>query len=464
MHEELEGFLHPRSAAVVGASRDPMKGGHDLTYNLVKCLPGRVYPVNPRYDEVAGAPCFASLADLPETPDLAVLFVPAKAVPEVLRQCAAKGTRCVMLQGAGFAETGPEGARLQDECLAIARRHGLRLWGPNCMGVVDGNQPLVASFMRPAIWEGKLQAGGVSLIVQSGMLAAGFLMQVISQGYFGLAKACSIGNRVDVGECDLLEYFAHDPETEVVALYLESVSDPPRFRAAVENLGRPVVLLKGGLSPAGAQAALSHTGSLAGNAAVAEGFFRQLGLHRAHDFVELMDLTKALYLWRQRTGGKRVGVITFSGAAGIVAADHLCAQGLELAQLSPASLERLAAVFPAWMEPHNPVDLWPAIEKSGRAEAYGAALEALLNDPNVDAVQVHYFVEPAIMAAGMDCLAAAAASPKPVTFWPVGDAGCFDEFRQKAEAMGAPVFGEISRGVAALVLAAAEARRPGRRV
>jgi acetyltransferase len=242
-------------------------------------------------------------------------------------------------------------------------------------------------------------------------------------------------------------------------MYLESVSDPPRFRAAVENLGRPLILLKGGLSAAGAKAALSHTGSLAGNAAVAEGFYRQIGLHRAHDFVELMDLTKALYLWRSRTGGKRVGVITFSGAAGIVAADHLAAQGLELATLSPASLERLAAVFPPWMEPHNPVDLWPAIERSGRAEAYGAALEALLADPGVDAVQVHYFVEPAILDQGLGCLAAAATSPKPVTFWPVGDAGCFDRFRQEAEAMGAPVLGEISRGVRALSLAWAEARR-----
>lgn len=459
MRDTMEGFLHPRSAAVVGASRDPNKGGHDLTHNLVKCLPGRVYPVNPRYGEVAGARCYASLADLPESPDLAVLFVPAQAVPDLLRQCAAKGVRSIMLQGAGFAETGAEGAKLQDECLAIAQANGLRLWGPNCMGVVDGNQPLVASFMRPAIWEGKLRPGGVSLIVQSGMLAAGFLMQVISQGYFGLAKACSIGNRVDVNECDLLEYFAHDPQTEVVAMYLESVSDPPRFRAAVENLGRPAILLKGGLSAAGAQAALSHTGSLAGNAAVAEGFFRQLGLHRAHDFVELMDLTKALYLWRGRAGGRRVGVITFSGAAGIVAADHLTAQGLELARLSPASLERLAAVFPPWMEPHNPVDLWPAIERSGRAETYGAALEALLADPGVDAVQAHYFVEPAILDQGLDCLAAAATSPKPVTFWPVGDAGCFDDFRAQAEAMGAPVFGEVSRGARALAMAWAEARR-----
>jgi acyl-CoA synthetase (NDP forming) len=272
------------------------RGGYSLVVNLKAAFPERLYPINPKYKELEGLTCYPSVSDLPEPADLTIIFVPAAIVPSVLEECGRNNMTRIMIQSAGFSEAGKEGRRLQQECDRVAAEYGLRLWGPNCMGVVRGKTQMVASFMTPSIWPGNLKPGGVSLIVQSGMLAAGFLIQVMSDGYFGLASACSIGNKSDVNECDLLEYLAGDPETEVVGLYLESLVDPPRFRKAIERLNKPVVILKGGLTEAGAKAAQSHTASLAGNAQVAEGFFRQLGLLQARDFVEQMDLLKALYL------------------------------------------------------------------------------------------------------------------------------------------------------------------------
>lgn len=448
----VEGFLNPKSVAVVGATPSPQKGGYALVANLLSHCGERLYPVNPKYKEICGRPCYPSVTELPEAVDLAVLFVPAKEVPEVIGQCGRKGVFRVMIQSAGFAETGEQGKLLQERCLAEARNWGIRIWGPNCMGVVNGRTRMVASFMRPHVWKDILSPGDVSVVVQSGMASAGFLMQVMSEGYFGLSKACSIGNRSDINECDLLEYFAWDPETAVVSMYLESVSDPPRFRRAVQRLGKPVVLLRGGVSRGGAMAAQSHTGTLAGNVGVAEGFFRQLRIHRAHDFLELMDLTKALSCWKGKKGGRRVAVVTFSGAAGIVASDHIESRGMALAELSAATLKKLKEVFPPWMEPSNPVDIWPAIERSGREKAYQESLRALVQDPGVEAVHVHMYVDRPLLEGSWKLLEPLFSWHGRAALWLIGDTRCFREVREKVEPMGIPVYGEIQRGIMALAL------------
>ena len=445
-------FFEPKSIAVIGATEESRKGGYSLVANLKSKFAERLYPVNPKYDEVCGLPCFRSVRELPEPVDLAVIFIPAPAVPELLRECGQCGIRAVMIQSAGFAETGEQGRVLQDQCKQIAVEYGIRLWGPNCMGVVDGNSGMVASFMNPYIWKDALRPGGVSLIVQSGMLTAGFLIQIISEGYFGLSKACSIGNRSDINECDVLEYLARDPKTEVVAMYLESIIDVPRFRKAVSDLRKPMVLLKGGTSEAGAKAARSHTASLAGNAEVAEAFFRQLGIHRAWDFIELMDLTKALVLWRTKKGGSRIGVITFSGAAGIVAADHLVRRGMTLASLSQDTVQRMKKIYPEWMEPENPVDMWPAIERSGRSKTYEVMLEALIEDPQVDGIHIHFYVDAAIFKSGFDFFRPLENTKKPAVIWVIGDTQFFRPLRDRLEPMGIPVYGEIARGINALSL------------
>lgn len=467
--------MQPKSVAVIGASGDQRKGGYNLVANLKDYAADRLYPVNPRYEEVCGIPCLRSIHELSEPVDLAIIFIPASSVPETLNECGTKGIQNVMIQSAGFAEIGEPGRLLQDRCLVVAKKYGMRIWGPNCMGVVNAQYGMVASFMIHGIWKDKLRSGGVSLIVQSGMLSAGFLMQILSEGYFGLSKACSIGNRLDVNECDLLEYFAGDPATDVVALYLESVVDVPRFRAAVSNLRRPVVLLKGGVSPDGARAAKSHTASLAGDVRMADGLFRQLGIHRAWDFLEWMDLTKALALWTEgahqrdvltkgyasdRTGSRRMAVVTFSGAAGIVAADHFARQGATLATLSPETIKRLKTIFPGWMEPGNPVDIWPAIELRGRKTPYEVSLKAFLQDPLVDGIFVHLYVDSSTLELGLDFLKTLEHSSKPAAIWVIGDTACFRTFRDRAESMGIPVYRDIERGVRALCLMVKESVRP----
>jgi len=446
--------LEPKSVAVLGASADPLKGGYALVSNLKERFPERLYPVNPRSVEVCGLRSFKSVMELPEAVDLAVVFVPASSVPAILEECGFRGIRRVMIQSAGFAETGERGLALQQECLAIARRFGMRLWGPNCMGVVNGQSGMVASFMRPEIWRGHLKAGDVSLIVQSGMLSAGFLVQVLREGYFGLSKACSIGNRCDVNECDLLEYFSGDPHTAVVAMYIESVADVPRFRSAVLSLHKPIVLVKGGTTPEGAVAARSHTASLAQNALLAEGFFRQLGIHRAFDFLEMMDLARALTLWKGRNKAKKIGVLSFSGASGIVATDHIIHHGMRLAALSSKTVEALETIFPPWMRPEHPVDIWPAIERVGRKKAYSVALEALVQDPQVEGIYLHLYVDSTILQEVFDFVSPLRGAKKPAAIWVIGDTQCFRALRDQVEPLGIPVYTEVQRGALALALMA----------
>jgi len=441
----MEKFLEPNSVAVVGASTDPAKGGYALVANLKERFPSRLYPVHPGGDMVCGIKAFAKVKDLPEPVDLAILFVRAPLVPELLRECGEKGISNVMIQSAGFAETGPRGVELQDRCRAVADDFGMRIWGPNCMGAINGRTGMVASFMRPDIWKGHLRSGNVSLVVQSGMLSAGFLVQILKENYFGLSKACSIGNKCDVNECDLLEYFAEDDTTELIGMYLESIADVHRFRKAVERLQKPLVVVKGGISEGGARAAMSHTASLAGNARVMEGFFRQLGVHLVSDFFEMVDSLRGLSRWKGRKGGPRIGILTFSGASGIVAADHFDRHGLRLAMLSERTTKILKSIFPEWMKPKNPVDLWPAIERVGR-EAYRIALEALLDDAAVDGIYLHLYVDKVLLKDMLEALAPLARATKPIALWVIGDTACFSELRRQVEPMGAPVFTEISRG------------------
>jgi acetate---CoA ligase (ADP-forming) len=445
----MDRFMNPNSVAVIGASGDTRKGGYALVSNLKVKFPERLYPVNPAASKICGLPVFKSVKDLPEPVDLAIIFVPAAAVPEVVEACGKKGISRIMIQSGGFAETGIQGTALQEACVQLAKRYGMRVWGPNCMGVVNGSTGMVASFMKPNIWQGHIKPGNVSLIVQSGMLSAGFLVQVLKEGSFGLSKACSIGNRCDVNESDLIEYFAEDRETEVIAMYLESLIDVSRFRRVLSRLRKPVVLLKGGMSEEGARAARSHTGSLAGDGRLTQGFLRQMKIHRAEDFFELMDVARGLSLWQGREGGRRIGIVTFSGASGIVAADHFAGLGMTLAPLSAETLRTLETVFPPWMTPQNPVDVWPAIERVGQS-AFEIAVKAILSDPQVDALYLHLYVDRDILAQGMGFLESLRGSKKPTAIWVIGDPRCFRAIRDITEPLGTPVFTELARGARVL--------------
>ena len=264
-------FFNPQSIAVVGATPKVFKGGYAILRNLLSSFKGRIYPINPQYEDIEGLRCFPSIAAIDDPIDLAILFIAAPMVPDTLEQCAGKGVRGILIESGGFAETDEKGRNLQQGISEFVARTGIRVWGPNCMGLVDGIRGHIFSFTDPKVLPTCLLPGPVSLIVQSGMLSAGFVVDILTHGITGFSKVCSIGNKADIDESDVLSYLLEDPDTRCVGLYLESFVDGRRFMDLCRNSDKPVIVLKGGKSRKGAQAAISHTASLAGNYRVASG-------------------------------------------------------------------------------------------------------------------------------------------------------------------------------------------------
>jgi len=454
----MEFFFNPSSVAVVGAS--PERTGKSLLLNTAATRDVAVYPVNPRYQELEGLTCYPSVAAIPNPVEMAILLVPARFIPQILEECAAKGVHGIMIQSAGFAETGEAGRELQAKCVAIARQAGMRLWGPNCMGLVDVPGQKFFTFMHPNITRVLPPHGTLSLVVQSGMLSAGFLADLATRRGIAVNKACSIGNKCDVDECDVLEYLLHDDSTKGVALYLESMPRGRRFMELAEGASKPLVVLKSGRSASGAKAALSHTASLAGNARLTQGLLQAMGVGTARDFHQLVDLGRSLSLLPEIPAGARVAVLTFSGGAGILSCDLLEDNGLPLADLAPATLEELAKVFPAWMPPGNPVDLWPAMELHGPGPTLDHAVRAVSKDPNVDLVLMHTFLGGTQDQVNLACYKELfSGQGKDMVFWALGLDRPVKEFETQAQAEGVPVFGELARTVDCL----AAASRPGHR-
>ncbi len=451
-------FFEPDGVAVIGATPNPLKGGYAIFKNLVLGYKGNIYPVNPNYKDIEGIPCYPSVRAVPGHIDLAIVFVPASHVPAAIEDCAAKGVQGVMIESGGFAETGHDGALLQQSLKDISKRTGIRLWGPNCMGLVDAVGGYVFSFMDPrSLQQGLLIPGKVSLVVQSGLLSAGFLVDVMSHRVMGISKVCSVGNKIDVNECDLLSYLIQDANTEVIGHYLESFSDGRRFTELCRRSTKPIVVLHGGKSRKGAEAAMSHTASLAGNHKIISGVLTQAGVTEAGDFQQMMDICRSLAAKPQpasRYG--RVAVLTFSGGSGIVASDFIEERGLKVAELSRETKEALGRLFPEWMPVGNPVDLWPAIEKHGETnvDVYSTALAAVLNDDAVDAVFLHAFAGHFQLGINVEDIAEQTrAAGKPVFVWLLGRQEDALRFNAEALSHGIPVFHEISRAVECLAAA-----------
>lgn len=456
---QMQCFFDPKGIALIGASGNEMKGGNRILKNLVMGFKGGIYPVNPAYEEIEGLTCYPSVLKVPDPVDLAIVFVPGPLVPQVIRECAERGIPGAMIESAGFAETGDEGKALQEELKQIRRETGIRLWGPNCMGLVDAVRKHVFSFVMEKIWAQGIIAGNVSLVVQSGFLSAGFLIDIMSHGSMGISKACSIGNKVDVDECDLLEYLIGDPDTGAIGLYLESIPDGRRFMDLCRSASKPIVVLKGGKSAFGAQAAMSHTASLAGNGALVSDALAQAGVVEAGDFNQMMDICRALAIFPEvpKKGRGRVAVLTPSGGAGIVSADFVDQVGLELAELSETTRDILREIYPRWMPVANPIDVWPAVELNG-SEAYLTAFKAICADPNVDAVLAHFFAV-GFLGEDMSPLAKIArATGKPVFWWLMGWSEMVNKIRIQAHEQGIPVFRELYRAAECM---AAVLRRKG---
>ncbi len=449
----MEFFFKPEGIAVVGATASKEKGGNIIVTNLKKGYSGQVYPVNPGYKEIEGLPCYPSVADVPDPVDLAIAFVAAHMVPGVIEDCAKRNISGVMIQSAGFSETGPKGTALQQEIKQIAEKTGIRLWGPNCMGLVDANQRFVFSTVTPAIWDTGLTCGNVSLIAQSGMLAGAFLIDLMSHGTMGISKVCSIGNKMDVDENDLLAYLIDDPKTAAIGLYLESFTDCRRFMALSRRTTKPIVVLNGGKTARGAAAALSHTASLSASGVIVSGAMAQAGIVEANGFYQLTDYCKTLGMYPEipAKDGNRVAVLTYTGAAGIVSADIMARHNLELSELNTATLDALQTVFPEWMPPANPVDMWPGIILNGSKKTYNKAMEAVCADPGVDAVFVHCFAGGFSLEADLDRMAKTAKKAgKPLVCWISGERDRVYQFQVSAQKTGVPVFREVMRAVECL--------------
>ncbi len=446
----MDFFFTPRGIALLGATANEKKGGFSILKNLMTGFSGNIYPVNPRYAEINGLPCYAAIAQVPDPVDMAIIFVPAPAAPELVQASANRGLSGVIIQCAGFAETGEKGKALQNQLAEISRRTGIRIWGPNCMGMVDAVHKRVFSFVSPSIWDEGMLPGSISLIVQSGMLSAGFLIDMMTRDKLGVSKVCSIGNKVDVNECDILEYLLTDPDTAVIGLYLESIKEGRRFFEICRGAGKPIVVLKGGKSENGARAAMSHTASMAGNSAIIKGAMAQAGVVQADDFKQMMDFSHILSLFpngnRHRPG--RIAIATFSGGAGIVSSDFLDRHGLALADLSEDTHALLKNIFPEWMPSSNPIDLWPAIERNGVDKAYGQTVDAVCADPGVDAVFLHAFVGGLIWRLKLKPIVETAMKAgKPMFFWLIGNEKDTQHFQEEARKLKVPVFRELSRAV-----------------
>ena len=450
----MDFFFKPEGIAVVGATPNQRKGGYAILKNLLTGYKGNIYPVNPRYQEIEGLPCYPSISCITGHVDLAIVFVPARLVPATIEECVAKGVRGVMIESGGFAETGQDGSSLQQSVKDISKKTGIRLWGPNCMGLVDAVSGYAFSFMDPLALQHGLLPGGVSLVVQSGLLSAGFLTDIMTHHITGISKVCSIGNKMDVSECDLLAYLLKDTNTEVIGFYLESFSDGRLFIDLCRQSEKPIVVLHGGKSKKGAEAAMSHTASLAGNHKIISGALAQVGITEARDFHQMIDLCRSLAAVSRPLGRRgRIAILTFSGGSGIISADFIEEHGLSVAELSPATKDALGRLFPDWMPVSNPVDLWPSIEKHGGGDidVYSMALSAVLDDPNVDAVFLHTYAGNFRIGLNVADLAEQTrAAGKPAFIWLLGGREEIFNFMTEALSFGIPVFREVSRAVECL--------------
>jgi len=448
----MDFFFRPRGIAVIGATKDPTKSGNFIVKNLKIGFDGPVYPVNPRYDTIDNLPCYPSIAQVPDPVDIAIIFIPAPAVPEAVRACAERGIKGVMIQSSGFAEAGPEGEKLQAELKDLVKERGIRIWGPNCMGLVDAVNRYVFSFIVARAFEKRLLPGSVSLIVQSGMLSAGFLVDIMSHGVMGISKVCSIGNKLDIDESDVLSYLIHDPKSSVIGCYLESIVRGQLFIDLCRRSPKPIVVLKGGRTGKGAQAAWSHTASLAGNHEIIRGALAQAGVIEVKDFKELMDVCRTLasappVLPKSRPN---IAVLTFSGGAGIVFSDFIEESGMAVAELSPETKEKIGRLFPEWMPVGNPVDLFPALEKNRSAGllVVHEALKAVLADPQVDGIMVHLFAASFRGPIPFEELATQVkAAGKPVCIWLLGERDEVFKIQNEGRIHGIPTFVEIGRAV-----------------
>jgi acetate---CoA ligase (ADP-forming) len=453
----LETLLYPKSVAVIGASRHPEKVGYAVLDNLINSgFKGAIIPVNPGVKEILGRKCYASLDNYKGEIDLSVIIVARKLVKDALQSSIDAGARSVIVITAGFREVGGDGAQAEEELVELCRSHGVRMVGPNCLGVLNTDHRLNATFAPSVPPPGK-----ISVISQSGALCVAILDWAASQ-QLGLGKVISFGNKADLNEVDFIQALAQDKQTSVIAGYLESIKEGDKFLRIAEQAAtvKPVVILKVGITQAGAKAASSHTGSLAGADIAYGAAFKRAGVIRAENFEALFDYAMA-FAFQPLPGGERVAIITNAGGPGIMAADAAEGLGLKMVAPSAESQARLRAVLPSAAAVGNPIDVIGDAEP----DRYIKALEVVQDDENIDAILV--VVTPQNMTRPLELaekLAAAHSGRKPMLAAFMGGKEVAAA-KEKLMALGIPNYPAPDRAIAALKAMcdyAAWKRRPAR--
>ncbi|MCJ7472033.1 MAG: acetate--CoA ligase [Actinobacteria bacterium] len=376
----LNDFFCPDSVAVIGAAREEGKVGRTIFDNIIGSgYKGKVFPVNPKASDINGHKCFSSILDVKQDISLAVIVIPAKFISKVLEECSEKGIKYAIIISAGFKETGVKGAKREKRLIEKAKDYGIRILGPNCLGIIDAACPINASFSANMPSKGK-----ISFISQSGALLTSVL-DWAKTSKIGFSKVVSLGNKADISENDLFEAWKNDPQTDVITAYLEGVTDGKEFIriSSKASKKKPIIVIKSGNTDAGARAVSSHTGTLAGSNKAYEAAFKQAGIIRADTIKELFDYAKA-FSYQPLPKGKKVAIITNAGGPGIMATDACENNGIQLSSFSTETIDKLKCFLPEAANLYNPVD----VLGDALSDRYKKALEVIIQDNNVDAVVV----------------------------------------------------------------------------
>ncbi len=384
----LKRLFEPTGIALIGASARSGAPGYEVLKNIkAGNFKGQICPVNPKAEEILGSMVYPSIQDLPSGLDLAIIIVPAKAVPESLTQCSQKGIKAAIIMSSGFAELGESGRALQANLVEIARREEITLLGPNSLGIYNGRLGLNLTMSGTLESVRDIsQPGAVAFISQSGAFGLSLLAVAIEQG-LGCSKFISLGNKSCLNDAEVLHYLNNDPETKIIMMYIEDVKDGKEFMAAAKAISpsKPIVAAKIGRSQAGARAVASHTGALAGSDRIYEAAFRQSGVLRARSAREMLDISKALS-WQPRTMGGRVAIITNSGGMGSEFVDYCVDEGLEVPELSAQLKDDLGQIVPEYCSKVNPIDL--AAPDPNQGDMYFRTAIKILASDEIDGLAI----------------------------------------------------------------------------
>ena len=445
MDGKLTTFFEPKSVAIIGASSTPGKPGYQVIRNiLANGYGGKLSLVNPKGGEILGMPVLPSIANLPAGVDLAIIILPAEATPQALRDCAEKGIKHIVLSAGGFAEVDERRAQIQQELVDIIREKDIRVLGPNTSGHISTPHSFTSTFFPL----GKIRRGRVSYIAQTGNFATHTMKYILTSEHFGVARVIGLGNKIDIDETEALEYLADDPETRAIVMYLESFKRPRRFLEIARELTRikPIVVLKSGSTEAGRHAAVAHTAALAAEDRLVDSMLRQAGIVRLWDYTHLILAGKALSMV-PLPKGNRVSFLAPSGAMLVVLADLCVRLGLEVPELGRDALQKLKDISPPYIRMRNPVDIWAAVSVLGIELGYREGMEAVLKDPNIDAVVPVLMLTKDTGIPSFDFIIELSKKypKKPVLVSFSGEKQYMDDCKEIIEPAGVPTFPEIEQ-------------------